>query len=107
MASRFKFKVWDNKKKLLSRPGTVNFVKGELVLPDSVILQFTGFTDMMEQEIYEDDILLIGSKKYKVFWNETEMTWQYKSGRVSKKLNKKFAVTTVRGYNAHERKEDE
>ena len=107
MASRFKFKVWDNKKKLLTRPGTVNFVKGELTIPDCVILQFTGFTDMMEQEIYEEDILLIGKKKYHVFWHEPEMTWQYKFGSISKKLNQNFTMTTVRSYNAHERDEAE
>ena len=107
MASRFKFKVWDNKKKLLTRPGTVNFVRGEFTIPDCVILQFTGFTDMMDQEIYEQDILLIGKKKYRVYWHKSEMTWQYFIGSSSKKLNQRFTETTVRGYNAYEREEVE
>ena len=105
MASRFKFKAWDKKKKLLTRPGTVHFVKGELVIPECVILQYTGFTDMMEQEIYEEDILLIGKKKYHVFWDTFDLTWRYKSGITTKKLNQKFTSTTVRGYNSYERGE--
>ena len=67
MASRFKFKVWDNKKKLLSRPGTVNFVKGEFILPDSIILQFTGFTDMMEQETMKMIFFLLALRNTRCF----------------------------------------
>jgi len=105
MARKFKFKAWNKEKKLLTRPGIVTFVKGELVIPDCVILQYSGFTDMMEQEIYEDDILLIGEKKYHVHWDEKELTWKYWSGAQAKKLNQKFTCTTVRGYNAYEKGE--
>jgi len=107
MSSRFKFKVWDNKKKLLSRPGTVHFVKGEFIIPNCIILQYTGFTDMMDQEIYEDDILLIGQKKHHVYWDTLDLTWKYKTGVKTNKLNKKFTATTVRSYNAYERGEKE
>lgn len=105
MASRFKFKAWDKKSQLLIRPGHVTLVKGELMLPDCVMLQFSGFTDMMDQEIYEEDILLIGETKYRVFWDDSNLTWMYRKGSVTKKMNQKFASTTVRGYNAYERGE--
>ena len=107
MTSRFKFKAWNKNKKLLTRPGTVLFNKGELVIPDCVILQYTGFTDLMEQEIYEDDILLIGKAKYHVFWDENEVTWKYKVGSKQYNLKQEFTVTTVKGYNAYERGEKE
>lgn len=110
--SRFKFKAWDKKNRLLMRPGHIELIKGELTIPNCILLQFTGFTDMMGQEIYEEDILLIGETKYRAFWDETELTWMYSKGSSSKgsslkRLNQKFTSTTVRGYNAYERSEAE
>jgi YopX protein len=107
MSSRFKFKAWDKEKKLLTRPGKVVFSRGELIIPDCIILQFSGFTDMMDQEIYEEDILLIGEKKHHVYWDETDATWKYRVGTQSFKLSHKFSATTIRGYNAYERGEKE
>lgn len=105
--SRFKFKAWDKKNKLLIRPGHIELIKGELTIPDCVMLQFTGFTDMMGQEIYEEDIMLIGEIKHRAFWDEKELTWMYSKGSSTKKLNQKFTGTTVRSYNAYERGEGE
>ena len=105
--SRFKFKAWDKKNKLLIRPGQIGTVKGELFIQDCVLLQFTGFTDMMGTEIYEEDILLIGEVKHRAFWDEKELTWMYQKGSSVKRLNQKFTGTTVRGYNAYERQTGE
>ena len=103
--SRFKFKAWDTKNKLLIRPGQISLFKGELAIPNCILLQFTGFTDMMGQEIYEEDILLIGDTKYRAYWDQDELTWVYSQGKTIKKLNQKFTSTTVRGYNNFEQEE--
>jgi YopX protein len=107
MNGRFKFKVWDKKKNLLTRPGTVIFSRGEFILDNCVILQYTGFEDKLGQEIYEDDILLIGENKYHVYWDEQDVTWNYKINSETKKLSQKFTSTTIRGYNANEKAEQD
>jgi hypothetical protein len=107
MSSRFKFKAWDKERNLLIRPGNVDFKKGELVIPNCVMLQFTGFIDELGQEIYEEDILLIGDIKYHVFWDTGEQTWKYKLNSRIIKLSQSFAEKTVIGYNAYERGENE
>ena len=93
-------------KKLLTRPGIVAFMKGELIMQNCVILQYTSFVDKLGQEVYEDDILLIGETKHHVFWDEEVHTWMYKLDNRTIKLTQNFARKTIIGYNAYERGEN-
>ena len=107
MSSRFKFKAWNSDKKLLTRPGIIAFTKGELIMQNCVILQYTGFVDKLGQEVYEDDILLIGETKHHVYWDEEDHTWMFKFDNQTTKLTQIFALQTIIGYNAYERGEKE
>ncbi len=62
---------------------------------------------MMDQEIFEDDILLIGDRKFRVIWDETDATWKYTKGVKVIRLTQEFTSTTIRSYNAYERGERE
>ncbi len=69
------FKAWNKETKLLVRLGNIECKKGELFKKDHIILQFTGLYDKQEDEIYEMDIMLIGSEKYVVLWNDERNGW--------------------------------
>jgi hypothetical protein len=75
MDRRFKFKAWNKETKLLMRLNQIDCKKGWLVKKDHVLLQFTGHFDKSGTEIYEGDILLFGTDKWMVQWEEDRNGW--------------------------------
>lgn len=69
------FKAWNKEAKLLMRLNNIDCKRGELFKKDHVLLQFTGLYDKNEDEIFELDILLIGSDKFIVAWDENRNGW--------------------------------
>ena len=75
------FKAFNKETKLLMRLNSIDCKRGELIKKDHIILQFTGLYDKLEEEIYEMDILMIGSEKFIVMWDENRNGWNI--GRLS------------------------
>ena len=71
------FKAWNKESKLLMRLDNINCTRGELVKKDHIILQFTGIVDKQLEEIYEMDLVLIGSVKHVVLWSAERNGWTY------------------------------
>jgi hypothetical protein len=69
------FKAWNKETKLLMRLNSIDCKRGELFKKDHIILQFTGLYDKQEDEIYEMDVLLIGSEKFIVIWDTERNGW--------------------------------
>jgi len=90
---KIKFKAWNISTHLLMRLNAIDCNKGELVKKDHVLLQFTGLCDKEGEEIYEQDILLIYSEKYLVFWNEEKNGWFYRP--LDKLQNSDLFITAV------------
>lgn len=72
---KIKFKAWNLKTKLMMRLNSIDCVKGELFKQDHILLQFTGFLDLNDDEIYEQDVLFLDGEKYVVCW---EQGWCYR-----------------------------
>lgn len=69
------FKAWNKEAKLLMRLNSIDCKKGELFKKDHVLLQFTGLYDKQDDEIFEMDVMLIGSEKFLVVWDVARSGW--------------------------------
>ncbi len=73
------FKAWNRETKLLMRLNNIECAKGELFKKDHVLLQFTGLHDRNEDELYEMDVVMIGSEKHVVLWDSSRSGWSLAS----------------------------
>jgi hypothetical protein len=71
------FKAWNKESRLLMRLDSISCVKGELVKKDHIILQYTGLVDKQLEELYEMDIVLIGSSKFVIQWSAEKNGWAF------------------------------
>jgi hypothetical protein len=69
------FKAWNQETRLLMRLNSIDCRRGELFKKDHIILQFTGLYDKQNDEIYEMDVMLLGSEKYLVIWDDERNGW--------------------------------
>jgi hypothetical protein len=74
---KIKFKAWNTDTRLLMRLNSIECNKGELYKKDHILLQFSGLLDKEGEEIYDQDIVLIHSEKYIVFWHQEKNGWFY------------------------------
>jgi hypothetical protein len=72
---KIKFKAWNTDTQLLMRLNSIECNKGELYKKDHILLQFSGLLDKEGEEIYDQDIVLINSEKFIVFWHQDKNGW--------------------------------
>jgi hypothetical protein len=75
MPRKLMFKAWNTETKLLMRLNSIECNRGELVKKNHILLQFTGLYDKQKEEIYEMDVMLIGSDKFIVVWDVERNGW--------------------------------
>ena len=92
------FRAWDIESRLILRLDTINCEKGELVRKKHILLQGTGLKDRHHEDLYEMDLVLMGSEKFVVRWSEERAGWSYLSpdGGLPQALSAEAAGTMVR-----------
>jgi len=72
---KLKFKAWNTETKLLMRLNSIDNIRGELIKKEHILLQFTGLYDQDGEELYDMDVLLKGSEKLIIYWNDNVNGW--------------------------------
>jgi hypothetical protein len=72
---KLKFKAWNTETKLLMRLNSIDNIRGELIKKEHILLQFTGLCDQDGEELYDMDVLLKGSEKLIIYWNDNVSGW--------------------------------
>ncbi|HTJ51347.1 MAG TPA: YopX family protein [Cyclobacteriaceae bacterium] len=72
---KLKFKAWNTETKLLMRLNSIDNIRGELIKKEHILLQFTGLYDQDGEELYDMDVLLKGSEKFIIYWNDNASGW--------------------------------
>jgi hypothetical protein len=93
------FRAWDVENKLLVRLDSISCIKGELFKKDHILLQYTGMLDKHGEQLFEMDVVLIGSTKHLVQWSPDRGCWSYcqlTAGALRDILSKQTASTMLR-----------
>jgi hypothetical protein len=93
------FKAWNKESRLMMRLNSIDCVRGELVKKEHVLLQFTGLYDKQQDELYDMDVVLIGSERFVLRWSEENNGWCYEALKKDKPyqlLTKEAARTMIR-----------
>jgi hypothetical protein len=69
------FKAWNKETNLLMRLNSIDCMKGELFKKNHILLQFTGLYDKQHDEVYEMDVMLMGTEKFIVNWDVQRNGW--------------------------------
>jgi hypothetical protein len=98
MNRKFKFKAWNRETQLLMRLNQIDCEKGVLYKKNHVLLQFTGHVDKSGVEVYEHDILLFGTEKRMIIWDEERYGWAMvrEKGKSSKSFNKEELLLGIK-----------
>src|SRR5689334_7321784 len=76
-----KFRAWDGKR-MFGGQEMMNKTIGQLQTWSNRVMQFTGFRDMAEKDIYEADIVRCHNGDFEVRWSENGYWAGFKRGQV-------------------------
>lgn len=95
---KIKFKAWNTESRLMMRLSSIPCLKGALISSGHILLEFTGCHDKEQEEIYEHDIVLRNSIKYRIVWDGDELHWDARAVNEAPnfKLTKATGSTSMR-----------
>ena len=93
------FKDWNTETMLLMRLDSIDCVNGAMYKKDLILLPFTGMHDKAGDELYEMDVVLIGTSKFVIAWDGNPVAWQLVNpadNTILQPLTQAVAKTVVR-----------